>query len=160
MFRQSKLNLMLSVFAIFLGVIGLLGVMRLKDGYMFIHVFFTGSIYGIYFLYLVIEMMYLKPKQDADVLFDEITVMFLVSIPFLINFIVGCHSVYLLIMVTDERKERKWMKDWEKLHRLEKKSIKSINEPLLPTKIDLEQVIIKQPSIPHKNDEIFILPLP
>lgn len=107
--RESRVILAASVLSIILSLVGFFGTLALNFCFMFLHSFFCTSLFGAFYIYLIIEMVFLKPndfKQDANAALSDTSVMFLMSIPFLIIFAVGCHSMYLLNMVSDERKER------------------------------------------------------
>ena len=69
LFKQNDINLYASVFAIFLGVIGLSGAIRLKNNEIFIHAFFSSTIYSFYFIYLVVQMFKDSPLNDQSSVF-------------------------------------------------------------------------------------------
>ena len=107
--RESRAILAASCLSILLSVLGMFGTMMLNTCFMFLHAFFCTSLFGAFYVYLLIEMIFIKPndfKQDANAALSDTAIMFLMSIPFLIIFIVGCHSMYLLGLVMDERKHR------------------------------------------------------
>ena len=94
------------------------GTMMLNTCFMFLHAFFCTSLFGAFYVYLLIEMIFIKPndfKQDANSALSDTAVMFLMSIPFLIIFLVGCHSMYLLNLVFDERKHRQLEKEFDRI---------------------------------------------
>lgn len=122
--RESRAILAASVLSILLSVIGMFGTMMLNSCLMFLHAFFCTSLFGAFYVYLLIEMIFIKPndfKQDANSALSDTAVMFLMSIPFLIIFLVGCHSMYLLNLVFDERKHRQLEKEFDRIIEEEEK---------------------------------------
>jgi hypothetical protein len=85
------------------------GTITLRFCPLFTHAFFCCSILGAFYVYLLIDAFF---KESADNPGDERRmsdsgVLFLLSIPFLLIFLVGCHSMYLLNIYYDELKARK-----------------------------------------------------
>ena len=71
---------------------------------MFVHSFFCCSVLGAFFCYLLIDL-FLSESHDKESLTDT-TVLLLLSLPYLVIFAIGCHSMYLTNMIYDEIKFR------------------------------------------------------
>ena len=124
--RQSRVILFADIVSIALCLIGLYGTIALNGFMMFLHCFFCVSIFGAFYVYLLIEMFFLARPQGEGGPLSDTSVMFLMSIPYLVIFLVGCHSMYLFNMVYDERKARKEERAEIRLDE------QLIREPLLP----------------------------
>lgn len=105
--RRNRVILAATILSIIMSFVGLLGTIRINSWMMFFHSFFCVSFLGAFYIYLTLDMIFFdEPSPDSGKLSDT-GVMFLLSLPFLIVFIIGCHSLYLFNMVYDERKARK-----------------------------------------------------
>lgn len=82
--------------------LGLVGTRQVSVGLMFLHSFFCCSILGAFFCYLLLDMFF-KESTEKDSLTDT-TVMIILSLPYLVIFLIGCHSMYLTNMIYDEIK--------------------------------------------------------
>jgi hypothetical protein len=94
------------VLASILSIFGLVGNLRVSVCPMFVHAFFCTSILGAFYIYLLLDA-FLKESEDAGDRMSDWKVLLLMSIPFLLIFLVGCHAMYLLNLVFDENKARK-----------------------------------------------------
>lgn len=78
---------------------------------MFVHSFFCTSVLGAFYVFLLIDCFIRQESHGTGTVEQESvgdrTILFLLSLPFLAIFIIGCHSLYLLSMVMDEVKARK-----------------------------------------------------
>ena len=109
--QRSRVILIASIMSIALSIIGLIGTIRVNSAMMFTHSFFCVSVFGAFYVYLILEMIFLRQPTSTQPLSGEeslsdTAVKFLYSIPYLVVFIVGCHSIYLFNLVFDERKAR------------------------------------------------------
>ncbi len=103
------------MFAIITSVIfnlmGLLGTMKVNICMMLLHAFFCCSILGAFYVFLILDCFLRKEQFGVDSSGQESmgdrTILFLLSLPFLVIFIIGCHSMYLVSMILDENKARK-----------------------------------------------------
>ena len=97
--RHSQVILIADLVSIVLCLTGLYGTIALNSLMMFLHCFLCVSIFGAFYMYLLIEMFFLARPQGDDGALSDTSVMFLMSIPYLVIFLVGCHSMYLFEMV-------------------------------------------------------------
>ena len=133
--RESRVILAASILSIILSFVGMFGTIMLNNCFMFMHAFFCTSLFGAFYVYLLIEMIFIKPndfKQNSNAAMSDTAVMFFMSIPFMIIFLVGCHSMYLLVLVSDERKER----------RIEQERERGL---LAPEPLEEEQRLLEEP---------------
>jgi asparagine N-glycosylation enzyme membrane subunit Stt3 len=78
---------------------------------MLAHSFYFCSIIGAFYVFLLIDS-FLRTEshgigtENNSVLGDR-TVLFILTLPFLVIFMIGCHSMYLCNLVMDELKARK-----------------------------------------------------
>jgi uncharacterized membrane protein YfcA len=61
--RESRAILAASVLSILLSVIGMFGTIMLNSFLMFLHAFFCTSLFGAFYVYLLIEMIFIKPND-------------------------------------------------------------------------------------------------
>ena len=96
------------VSSVVLSVVGLVGTMRLNTCLMLIHSFFCCSGLGAFYVFLLLDC-FLRDEQHGALQesVGDRTILFLLSLPFLVIFLIGCHSMYLLSMVLDEVRARK-----------------------------------------------------
>lgn len=105
--RRNKIILAATIASIIMSVLGLIGTIRINSWLMFFHSFYFCSFLGAFYIYLLLDMLFFDdPSPDGHKLTDA-GIMFLLSIPFLIDFAIGIYSMYLFNMVYDERKMRK-----------------------------------------------------
>jgi len=120
--RNSRVILAADVLSILLCFIGLFGTLLVNSCMMFLHCFFCVSIFGAFYVYLIVEMLFLRPSSSKSTTtttnmnsvenqqqpgLSDTSVMFFMSLPYLVIFLVGCHSMYLFSMILDERQARK-----------------------------------------------------
>jgi len=89
----------------------MIGTIKVNVSQMFIHSFFTTSVLGAFYVFLLIDCFIRKESRGTGTVEQESvgdrTILFLLSLPFLVIFLIGCHCLYLLSMVLDELKARK-----------------------------------------------------
>ncbi len=83
---------------------------------MLLHAFFCCSAIGAFYVFLLIDA-FVRDEQfgvaseegslSPEPSIGDRTIMFILSLPFLVIFIIGCHSMYLLNQVFDEIKQAK-----------------------------------------------------
>jgi hypothetical protein len=61
---------------------------------------------GAFFVYLLLDT-FMKESDSQNEKLSDTAVLLILSSPFLIIFIIGCHSMYLTDMIYDEVKQRK-----------------------------------------------------
>ena len=105
--RRGRVILGACIFSIFLSIIGMIGTIKINSVMLFIHSFLGSSIFGAFYAYLVIEMLFLAKNKHKDSSSEKLVtdsgILFIYSLPFFVIFLVGCHSFYLFNMVYDER---------------------------------------------------------
>jgi len=96
------------VTSVVLSVVGLVGTLRLQTCLMLVHSFFCCSGLGAFYVFLLLDV-FLRNEQHGELSesVGDRTILFLLSLPFLVIFLIGCHSMYLLSMVLDEVRARK-----------------------------------------------------
>ncbi len=99
------------MFSLVLSIIGLLGILRVNTKLHFIHAFFCSSILGAFYVYLLLDTLVFnntgRSSESDQGPMEDWLVLLILSTPFLIIFIIGCHSMYLLDMIYDEERSRK-----------------------------------------------------
>ena len=61
--RESRVILAASIISIILSIIGMFGTLSLNGCFMFVHSFFCASIFGAFYVYLLLEMLFIKPTD-------------------------------------------------------------------------------------------------
>ena len=61
--RRSRLFLFASLSSIFLSLVGLIGTIRINSLLMLIHCFFCVSVFGAFYVYLLLEMLFFGKKN-------------------------------------------------------------------------------------------------
>ena len=100
----------------------MIGTIKINSCLMFVHSFFSTSIIGAFYVFLLIDCFLRSESHGtgssnnddgssssstSEESVGDRTVLLLLSMPFLVIFAVGCHSLHLLSMVLDEIKARK-----------------------------------------------------
>lgn len=65
--RESRAILAASILSIILSIVGMFGTIMLNNCFMFLHAFFCTSLFGAFYVYLLVEMIFIKSndfKQD------------------------------------------------------------------------------------------------
>ncbi len=62
--RRSRFFLVASLSSIFLSLIGLIGTIRINSLLMLIHCFFCVSVFGAFYVYLLLEMLFFGKKNS------------------------------------------------------------------------------------------------
>ena len=91
-----------------LSVVGFVGVVRVNTCLHFLHAFFCCSILGAFYIYLLLDF-FLSSTSEAShpEKLSDTMVLLLMSLPYLLMFLIGCHSMYLLNMLLDEKAARR-----------------------------------------------------
>jgi hypothetical protein len=100
--RRSRIILAGFLSALVFNIIGYIGVLRMRLFHLFVYSFFTVTVIGAFYVYLLIDY-FIKPDKDS--LSDSI-VMFILSLPFLLIFVSGIHSLVFFSLVYEEHHER------------------------------------------------------
>jgi hypothetical protein len=65
--RNSRVILAADVISILLCFIGLFGTILVNSCMMFLHCFFCVSIFGAFYVYLIVEMLFLRPPSSSQI---------------------------------------------------------------------------------------------
>ena len=88
-----------------MSILGLLGFLRVNGCLMFTHSFLCTSILGAFYVFLILET-FLREEAETPSMSDQ-TVLMLLSVPFLLIFLIGCHAMYTFNLIYEEVKLRR-----------------------------------------------------
>ena len=98
--------------SIILSAVGLFGMITINLCMMLLHCFCCCSIIGAFYVYLILDIMLRKEVSSGssstnDPNLSDHAVLLILSLPFLMIFLIGCHSMYCFNIIYDETKLRK-----------------------------------------------------
>jgi hypothetical protein len=90
-----------------MSLVGVFATVSMNGYAMFFHAFYFCSFLGAFYIYLILDFLFFDKGKNPDGSLSDTAVMFLLSLPFLLDFLIGIFSMYLFNMVYDERQARK-----------------------------------------------------
>jgi len=103
--RRNRIILIATIASIVMSLVGVFATLRVNSLAMFFHSFYFCSFLGAFYIYLIFDFLFFDTSEHGGL--SDTGIMFLLSLPFLCDFLIGCYSMYLFNMVYDERKARK-----------------------------------------------------
>ena len=101
LYRRSYIYLLVNSIAITLGLFGLYGSMRLHQIILLIHCLFSTSIAGGFFVYQIIEIIYINDTSYGNnTRMNDKNLLLIFSIPYFYDCLVGLYNFYFLNQIS------------------------------------------------------------
>mmetsp|Transcript_38058 Transcript_38058/g.37558 ORF Transcript_38058/g.37558 Transcript_38058/m.37558 type:complete len:162 (-) Transcript_38058:11-496(-) len=102
--RKNRVSIFINVFAAILAVCGLFGASKLKWKLSLTHSIMTIGIIGAFLVYEVLYAMFGKKKQIDEYQIRETWLLLVLSLPYLIDFIIGIYGAIFTVNLIDTEK--------------------------------------------------------